>query len=222
MRDLGFQACCLLCDAGDEPGLKRCVDCIEVHRSVRERMAASDPGDAVFQLAKDLLEYSSNPHRHDHDPIHGPTLMKQQHLAAMLSDEKPVRTGSEIEDIFKMQSEKIEHNPIRDIANQNPWKEVLPDSDIVKKMSESLPDDIEYHSNRTNPSKEISRVDREDRVGEDRDLTDRVAARELSEDFEPGFREVVEVAAVGERKRRRDEWEDVLSDVDEMIDEFDI
>ena len=222
MRDLGFQACCLLCDASDVSGLKRCVDCIEVHRSVRERLAASEPGDIVFQLAKDLLEYSSNPHRHDHDPVHGPVLVEQQRLAAMLSEEKPVLTGSEIKDVFKKQSQKIDHNPIRDIANQNPWKENLPDSDMVKEMSDNLPNDVEYHGNRTNPSKEITRVNRDGRIGEDRELSDKVAARELSEEFEPGFREVVETAAVGERKRRREEWEDVLSDVDEMIDEFDI
>jgi len=219
MRDLGFQACCLLCDAGDEPGLKRCSTCIETHRGVRDKLAAAIPGDSLFQLAKDILEYSANPHRHDHDAIHGPALMEQQRLAALLSEDKPVMTGSEIEDVFKAQAAKSDVNPIRDISNKNPWKDKAPTSDVVKEINQQLSDDSEYHGKRTIPSRKIATVDRSERPGEDHSITDQIAARKISEGLDEEYGELVKAVTMEERRRSREKWGDVVSAIDELIDE---
>ena len=42
MKSLGFQGCCLRCDAEDIPGLKRCNNCIEAHKKVKNILLGDD------------------------------------------------------------------------------------------------------------------------------------------------------------------------------------
>ena len=81
MQELGFQACCLRCDAPDEAGVSRCSTCIQHHRSVRETIAAAPPDEPLYQLARELMAMASEPHRYDHDEVHGSSLMEQQRLS---------------------------------------------------------------------------------------------------------------------------------------------
>ena len=81
MKDMGFQACCLRCDAEDIAGTARCRSCISHHRKVRDLIAKLPQSDQLFQFARELLAMAANPSRYDHDEIHGPMLQEQQRLA---------------------------------------------------------------------------------------------------------------------------------------------
>ena len=61
MKDLGFQACCLRCDAPDIAGSSRCRKCITHHTKVRELIAKAPQSDELFQFARDLLAMAANP-----------------------------------------------------------------------------------------------------------------------------------------------------------------
>ena len=54
MKSLGFQGCCLRCDAEDVGGLSRCEVCISNHTKVRNRMVDASPDDKLFQHVKEL------------------------------------------------------------------------------------------------------------------------------------------------------------------------
>ena len=96
MQELGFQACCLRCDAPDQPGVSRCGPCIQHHRAVRETLAAAPPDDPLYQLAKEIMAMAADPHRYDHDEVHGDSLIEQQRLAAALVGAPAPRTSDDI------------------------------------------------------------------------------------------------------------------------------
>ena len=86
MKDLGFQACCLRCDAPDIAGSNRCRKCISHHTKVRDLIAKAPQSDELFQFARDLLAMAANPNRYDHDEVHGPSLREQQRLANSMAE----------------------------------------------------------------------------------------------------------------------------------------
>ena len=53
MKSLGFQGCCLRCDAEDVPGLKRCNVCIEQHKKVKNILIGEQDSE-LFQHMKEL------------------------------------------------------------------------------------------------------------------------------------------------------------------------
>ena len=101
MQELGFQACCLRCDAPDEAGTSRCSPCIQHHRSIREVIAAAPADDPLYQLAKELMAMAAEPHRYDHDEVHGASLLQQQRLAAALVDAPALRSATTISGLEK-------------------------------------------------------------------------------------------------------------------------
>ena len=65
----------------DVSGVARCSPCIQHHRNVREVLASAPPDDPLYQLAKEIMAMAAEPHRYDHDEVHGNALIEQQRLA---------------------------------------------------------------------------------------------------------------------------------------------
>lgn len=219
MQEMGLAICCLLCDAPDEAGSARCRACIGAHERARERISR-DRGGPIEQLGRDLLAYSSEPDRHDHHEIHGPMMREYGRLLTGHAGERPPPTQDEVEALFEEAREKVQRNALRDAANQNPWSDVPPEPADAREMLRRLPNDVERHEGaRTVPSRAIEQVDRSDRSGEDRSVSDRVRARASAQDFPEELREPVEEMLVEESTGRRQRLDELLGDVGDLIDE---
>ncbi|MGB1475465.1 MAG: hypothetical protein ACPG73_04605 [Candidatus Poseidoniaceae archaeon] len=219
MKDLGFQACCLRCDAKDVAGSARCRSCISHHTKVRDQIAKAPQSDELFQLARELLTMAANPNRYDHDEVHGPALIQQQRLANSMTEAKELPTSEDIEQIFAMQAEKKKENIVQSVGNQNPWRDELPPEEILEQMAESLEVEDFSHGARTIPSRPIAAVDRSDRLGEDRKMSDKIVAERVALDAPEPVRDIVESATIAERERGRAEWESAQSEVSELLDD---
>jgi hypothetical protein len=225
MKELGLQACCLRCDEADVGGSQRCKGCISHHRNVRELIAASASEDELFQFAKELVAMAASPHRHDHDEIHGEVLLEQQRLAAALITATPLPTSEEVGDLFASQRNNEKSNIIRDVANQNPWKDDAPEVDVATKIGQEAWSDVEaeasiaHHGARTIPSKPIAKVDRSDRVGEDLQLSDRVHAAADAQNVPKELVDDVKATGFETRQRARKDLKDAISNLDEILDD---
>lgn len=219
MKDLGFQACCLRCDAKDVAGSARCRSCISHHTKVRDQIAKAPLSDELFQLARELLTMAANPNRYDHDEVHGPALIQQQRLANSMTEAKELPTSEDIEQLFAKQAESKKSNIIQSVGNQNPWKDELPPEEILEQMAESLEVEDFSHGARTIPSRPIAAVDRSDRLGEDRKMSDKIVAERAAAEAPEPLREIVESATIAERERDRSEWESAQSEVSELLDD---
>jgi hypothetical protein len=225
MKELGLQACCLRCDEADVGGSQRCKGCISHHRNVRELIAASAVEDELFQFAKELVAMAASPHRHDHDEIHGEVLLEQQRLAAALITATPLPTSEEVGDLFASQRNNEKSNIIRDVANQNPWKDDAPEVDVATKIGQEAWSDVEaeasiaHHGARTIPSKPITKVDRSDRVGEDLQLSDRVHAAADAQNVPKELVDDVKTTGFETRQRARKDLKDAISNLDEILDD---
>ena len=225
MKELGLQACCLRCDEADVGGSQRCKGCISHHRNVRELIAASASEDELFQFAKELVAMAASPHRHDHDEIHGEVLLEQQRLAAALITATPLPTSEEVGDLFASQRNNEKSNIIRDVANQNPWKDDAPEVDVATKIGQEAWSDAEaeasiaHHGARTIPSKPIAKVDRSDRVGEDLQLSDRVHAAADAQNVPKELVDDVKATGFETRQRARKDLKDAISNLDEILDD---
>lgn len=215
MQQMGFSICCLLCDAPDIEGSKRCKSCIASHKKVRDRISG-DVSTPIEQLAKDLMAFTTEPHRHDHDPIHGPFLKEAGRLLAAHRGQKPPPTEQEIAQAFEIAKKNSKRNIIREVANS-----VIKEGDVDSaiKMVDSFPLRNDMPGARTIPSKIIPETDRSDRPGEDREFMDRFKAEEEirksgKELSEPNVEEII-----GIRKAKRKELDNILTDVDELINE---
>ena len=229
MKELGLQACCLRCDEADVIGSQRCKGCISHHRNVRELISAAATEDELFQFAKELVAMAASPHRHDHDEIHGEVLLEQQRLAAALITATPLPTSEEVGDLFASQRNSEKTNIIRDVANQNPWKDAAPEVDVATQIGQEAWSDAEaeasiaHHGARTIPSKPIAKVDRSDRVGEDLELSDRIHAAADAQKAPKELADDVEALGFEARQRARKDLKDAISNLDEILDDdFDL
>ncbi len=219
MKDLGFQACCLRCDAKDIAGSDRCRSCISHHKAVREKIAKAPKSDELFQLARDMLAMAASPNRYDHDEVHGPVLREQQLLANSLAETKALPTSEEIGQLFASQARREKTSIVQTVGNQNPWKDQLPPGEVLEHMAHTLEAEEIEHGARTIPSKPIAAVDRSDRLGEDRDMVDKIEAEKAAFDAPEPLKEVVEAATIAQRKRDRDNWQGAKSEVSELLDD---
>ena len=225
MKELGLQACCLRCDEGDIVGSQRCKKCISHHRIVRETIASVPAEDQLFQFAKELVVMAASPHRHDHDEIHGPALIEQQRLAAALTTATPLPSSEEVGDLFAAQKNTQKPNLIRDVANQNPWKDAAPGVEVANQIGLDAWSDDEAeastanHGARTIPSKPIAKVDRSDRIGEDLELTDRLHAAADAQRVPVELAEEVENLGFEARQQARKDLKDAISELDEILDD---
>ena len=218
MKDLGFQACCLRCDASDVAGSERCRSCITHHKGVREQIAKAPQSNELFQLARDLLAMAASPNRYDHDEVHGPSLREQQRLANSLVEAKPLPTSEDISELFAAQAKRKKTSVVQTVGNQNPWKDQLPTEEVMTHMAESLEAEDIAHGARTIPSRTIARVDRSDRLGEDRKMVDKIEAEKAAIDAPEPLKDIVESATIAQRKRDRKDWEEAQSEVSELLD----
>ena len=220
MKEMGFQACCLRCDAVDVVASVRCKRCISRHTSVRDQIAAVSYDDPFTQLAKEMLMMAAAPHRYDHDEVHRDVLIEQQQLAAGLSEPVQKSTIEDIEKIFEQQKSRQKVNVIKDIANQNEWRDTAPSKDEQQEMIEMFGEsDHSKYGARTIPSKKIKQVDRSERGGEDLTLTDRLQAATNAKQVPVDEKEQVEKEGFEELQKQRRDWKSVLSEVEDLLEE---
>ena len=220
MKEMGFQACCLRCDAVDVAASSRCKRCIARHTTIRDKIANTSYDDPLTQFAKEMLMMAAAPHQYDHDEIHGQVLHEQQELASALSEPIPESTVEEVQALFNRQRAKKKRNIIQDVANQNEWKNEAPTKKLQQEMIGLF--DEENHSEygqRTIPSKKIKQVDRSDRSGEDRVLADRLEAEKNANRGDLREKVVVQKRIFNELQRKREDWKDVVDEVTELLDE---
>jgi len=220
MKEMGFQACCLRCDAEDIAASARCKRCISRHTSIRDHIAAVSHDDPFTQFAKEILMMAAAPHRHDHDEVHGPVLIEQQRLAAGLSEPVPQSTIEDIEALFEQQKNRRKPNVIQDIANQNTRRDDVPSEEERKEMIGMFEEkDHSKYGARTIPSREIQQVDRSERSGEDVALTDRIQAATNTEKAPVEEKEKAEKENFEELQQQRTDWKTVLSEVEDLLEE---
>ena len=224
MKELGFQACCLWCDAPDDAGVVRCSPCIQHHRMVRETIAASPPDDPLYQLAKEIMSFAATPHRYDHDETHGAVLREQQRLAAGLSEPTALPTSEQVGDLFAQQRTSEKESLIRQIGNKNPWKNKPPSAEVARVLGQEAwsgdaLDNDEHYGARTVPSSPIERVDRTERSGEDTALTDRVQSAAEVSSMEEDVAEIFEAIEFNRRQTKRKELKTALKDIKELVDD---
>jgi len=208
MQEMGFQSCCLLCDARDVAGTKRCRTCIDKHSLTRKNIDERSPEDLVGQLAKELFQMISAPHRWDHDEDHGPELERIQYLAGLVAAPKKIPTAEDISELFAEQAKKVKGSVIQDVANRNPWKHTPPSAEEAWIFGENLPviEDI-IPGARTIPNRPIAKVDRSDRVGEDRAMVDIIASKEAGDE-----------TVIEKREAAREDWSKAVDSVETILE----
>ncbi|MGB0515746.1 MAG: hypothetical protein ACPGKR_02250 [Poseidonia sp.] len=223
MQELGFQACCLRCDAPDVSGVARCSPCIQHHRNVREVLASAPPDEPLYQLAKEIMAMAAEPHRYDHDEVHGNALIEQQRLAGGLVGQRTKLDGDDVAAVFQEQREREKPNVLQDIANQNPWKNrPMRASEAQKVANEVLSVEGGYdphYGARTVPSKPIEKVDRTERPGEDTTLTDRVHAAASTHELDEEVAEIFEDIEFNQRQSKRKSLKAAMDEVKELVDD---
>ncbi|MDP6870085.1 MAG: hypothetical protein QGI21_04870 [Candidatus Poseidoniaceae archaeon] len=110
-------------------------------------------------------------------------------------------------------------NIVQEIANQNPWKDEVPPDEILELMAEHLEAEDRHDGARTIPSRPIPKADRSERLGEDREMVDRVEGVKAASSAPKVLREVVEAATIAKRRRDRDDWEEVRTGVSDLLDD---
>ena len=166
---------------------------------------------------------AAEPHRFDHDEVHGDSLIEQQRLATALVGTPAPRTAEDIVTIFEEQRTMEKVNAIRDVGNQNPWKDAPMQAEDAKKVGEEtwlLDQRIDQHYGaRTIPSKPIAEVDRRERIGEDTKLTDRVHAAASQSGLDETSAKIFEDLEFKQRQSQRKELKEAVKDVKDMIDD---
>ncbi len=137
-------------------------------------------------------------------------IAQSKNISLEVVEEIIARRGSQVR-------KKKQKNIIRDVANQNPWKDDVPEHEVVMEVVRSIETDdvdLESYGARTIPSKAIKRADRSDRIGEDVELADRVEAA-----VQAGNDDNIEKEVFEELQKKRSEWTEVLAEVDELLKE---
>ena len=213
---MGLAGCCAWCDAPDTPGSDRCRACIATHRSVRDRLAAGADG-PIDQAARHLLSLMAEPHRHDHDPIHGPVL-KEQMRRLGVSARSQASTQADVEAAFAASRARDKGSVVTNVGSR---LGDVPEADTARELGEELfdPQQINAEARRTIPSRPIAAVDRSDRLGEDPALEARISAeRKAAEEPVESLRPVVEKAHLEGSIKRREALGGLLDEVGELLD----
>ena len=216
MAEMGLAGCCAWCDAPDTPGSDRCRACIATHRSVRDRLAAGADG-PIDQAARHLLSLMAEPHRHDHDPIHGPVL-KEQMRRLGVSARSRASTQADVEAAFAASRARDKGSVVTNVGSR---LGDAPEADTARQLSEEVfdPEQINAEARRTIPSRPIAAVDRSDRLGEDPALEARISAeRKAAEEPVESLRPVVEKAHLEGSIKRREALGGLLDEVGELLD----
>ncbi len=220
MQEMGLAICCLVCDAPDDASSSRCRTCIGKHRDARDRLQQLPSERLVSQWARELFQMNARPNGYEHDPKHGVWMRTYARLLVGPPELQRKITQADVEAAFAASRAEREVNPLRDIANQSPWKDTPPSDEEVRKFGEQLPDDVEYSGGRpTVPSRVIPRVDRSSRSGEDHELEDRVIGEAAAQTAPSDIRDLTPELTAGERRLTRRRWKDLVDDIDSLIEE---
>ncbi len=218
MSDMSLAICCLMCDAPDDAGSARCKACIRQHGKVRERLARGDDG--VSRWGRELLAMMANPDQYDFDNVHGEVLQGYVRLLTEHEGPRAAPTQDEIDALFAAARARPKGSLIRDMANRNPWKDSPPSVQSAREMSDKIEEIADSDvGQRTVPSREIERVDRSDRPGEDAALTDRVSANVAVQDEPEELQDILADVHVAKRKAKRDELTDAVEGLDDLLDD---
>ena len=213
---MGLAGCCAWCDAPDTPGSERCRTCIATHRSVRDRLAAG--ADApIDQAARRLLSLMAEPHRHDHDPVHG-LVLKEQMRRLGISARNQASTQADVEAAFAASRARDKGSVVTSVGNR---LGDAPEADTARQLGEAVfdPEQINAEARRTIPSRPIATVDRSDRLGEDPALEARISGeRKAAEEPVESLRSVVEKAHVEGSIKRREALGGLLDEVDDLLE----
>ena len=180
-------------------------------------MVNVSPDDKLFQHVKELYAMISEPHKFDHDPSHRNELVRQQELAGFSNEGRKKVELEDIEELFNRQKEKKKNRFLQDLGDKNPWKNNAPSPEVARVIGEETWSSkeevgVSNYGARTIPNKEIKRVDRSDRIGEDIELTDVVQAKIEDEE---------NIDLILENKKiERKKWDDVITDIDDILDDF--
>ena len=216
---MGLAGCCAWCDAPDTPGSERCRSCIATHRNVRDRLAAGADR-PIDQAARRLLSLMAEPHRHDHDPIHGPVL-KEQMRRLGVSARSQASTQADVEAAFAASRARDKGSVVSNVSNR---LGDAPEAAIARQMGEVMfdPEQINAEARRTIPSRPIATVDRSDRLGEDPALEARISAeRKAAQEPVESLRAVVEKAHVEGAIKRREALGGLLDEVEGLLEFID-
>ena len=169
MQEMGLAICCLVCDAPDDASSPRCRTCIGNHRDARDRLQQFPVERLASQWARELFQMNARPNAYEHDSNHGVWMRTYARLLAGPPELHREITQADVEAAFAASRAERDVNPLRDIANQSPWKDAPPSDEEVRRFEKQLPTDVEYSRGRpTIPSRVIPEVDRSSRSGEDR------------------------------------------------------
>ena len=209
MKSLGFQGCCLRCDAEDVSGLSRCKSCIEYHTSVKNMLIGNDDS-LLIQHMKELYAMLSKPEMFDVDEVHGKELIYQQSLISTVEFDEGYVYPEDISDLYT-KKEVEERRIMQDLVNKNPWKDKPPSNELAKLIgSETWSEDElskqKYDGKRTIPSKEIKPINKDERIGED---------------LEIGLRSSIENKEDVEKKIKQKEiWQEIIDEVGDILDDL--
>ena len=191
MVELGMEVLCLLCDASDQPGQKRCSTCISTHRTLRQTLKSMPEKSRVKAWGEMMIRYITNPQLYDHEPIHGKVLSEYIEMVKKTKPEIPI-TQKDVEMAFTLaEQRKVEQIIEPPPRHQRPDGN-LSDEELEMRKAVLPKPNLDHLGSRTIPSKKIGEADRSDRTGEDRRAADRAAAAaENRESSEEGVEKVV-------------------------------
>tara|TARA_B100000700_G_scaffold179867_1_gene198561 strand:- start:252 stop:755 length:504 start_codon:yes stop_codon:yes gene_type:complete len=129
------------------------------------------------------------------------------------------KVQSIVDDVKVAIKKRNKMNVLQEVGNQNRWKDELPAEEILAQMVESLEAEDRHDGARTVPSRPIERTDRSDRVGEDIEMIDRIEGQKASAEAPEPLKEIVELATIEQRKRDRSGWDDLRSEISELLDD---
>jgi len=205
MKNMGFQGCCLRCDAKNVVNLKRCKRCIESHITVRNLINDVNGDSILNQHMRDLFAMLSKPNKYDTDEIHGEELLIQQSLIRGVSFDEGYKYPDDISVLFN----KKNLGEKGGLGGEKSRNSSPLDAEFAKMIGEDIwgPEellDIEYSGKRTNPNKDIIEINKKERVGEDIELSLRMSGESSD--------------SVDENIILRKKWSDMIEDLDEILD----
>ena len=168
MQEMGLQVCCLICDAKDEPKLKRCKKCISSHRSLMgeiEKISAESP---IKHLAMELITMSRNPHKFPHNKEHTDSLEIYQTLILNHQRGDKEKSVEDIESVFLTQRENKKYS--KGNINEN-----------IKNIVKTIPRGIPQKLGRTHPKKEVNKIKLNEKLGEE--IKDKIRKKERGEKY---------------------------------------
>tara|TARA_B100001113_G_scaffold115902_1_gene94511 strand:- start:933 stop:1601 length:669 start_codon:yes stop_codon:yes gene_type:complete len=209
MKSLGFQGCCLRCDAVDKSGLLRCKICIDYHKKIKNIIIGNDDS-VLIQHMRELYSMLSKPEMFDNDEIHGEELTYQQSLIGSVSFDGGYVYPEDISELYN-KNESQSKRLLQDLGSKNVWKNNPPSNEIAKMIGDETWTDEElamqnYDGKRTIPSKTINPTDKNERVGEDRSI---------------GVRSSIEDGLEVQNKNlARKKWDNLIDELDEILDDL--